>query len=74
MYLAVLLILAGWAVSFQSVAMFLYGSEVALVFHLRVVLVEEPWLAKRHGMQWETYASQVKRWLGRHSCLPSSAA
>jgi protein-S-isoprenylcysteine O-methyltransferase Ste14 len=35
-----------------------------VVFHLRVVLFEEPWLAETHGTEWLKYKNQVPRWLG----------
>jgi protein-S-isoprenylcysteine O-methyltransferase Ste14 len=29
-----------------------------------VVFGEEPWLARRHGQQWERYKASVSRWFG----------
>jgi len=63
MYVAVTLILVGWAVSFGLRGLYLYAAAVAAAFHLRVVLGEEPWLARTHGAQWEEYARRVPRWL-----------
>ena len=63
MYVAVLLILAGWAVGFQSRALTIYAIVVAAAFHLRVVFGEEPWLARTHGDAWARYKTQVRRWL-----------
>jgi protein-S-isoprenylcysteine O-methyltransferase Ste14 len=63
MYIAVALILLGWAISFLSVALFIYSLIVAIAFHYRVVLGEEPWLAKVHGEAWQQYSNQVRRWL-----------
>jgi protein-S-isoprenylcysteine O-methyltransferase Ste14 len=31
--------------------------------HLRVVLGEEPWLARTHGATWDDYTKRVRRWL-----------
>jgi protein-S-isoprenylcysteine O-methyltransferase Ste14 len=62
MYIAVTLILAGWAWAFALPGLLLYTVIVAAAFHLRVVLGEEPWLASTHGVQWEEYASRVPRW------------
>jgi protein-S-isoprenylcysteine O-methyltransferase Ste14 len=62
MYVAVALILLGWAVSFGSLGLFVYTIIVAIAFHLRVVLGEEPWLARTHGVQWQEYSSRVPRW------------
>ena len=54
MYLGVLLVLCGWAVLFRSRTHALYAMALAVAFHLRVILGEEPWLAH--------YAAQVPRW------------
>lgn len=62
MYVAVTLILVGWAASFGLLGLWVYTIVVAIAFHLRVVLGEEPWLARTHGAQWQEYASRVPRW------------
>jgi protein-S-isoprenylcysteine O-methyltransferase Ste14 len=36
---------------------------LGLVPLLRVVLAEEPWLARTHGAAWDDYARRVRRWL-----------
>jgi len=63
MYVAVTLILLGWAVSFGVPGLYIYALTVVVAFELRVVLGEEPWLAQRHGQQWDEYARRVPRWL-----------
>ena len=63
MYLAVLLILAGWALAYRSATLAVYAAALALAFHLRVVLGEEPWLARTHGAEWTAYEAAVPRWL-----------
>jgi protein-S-isoprenylcysteine O-methyltransferase Ste14 len=63
MYICVTLILLGWAVSFRSAGLLVYALAVALAFHLRVVLGEEPWLARTHGAAWQRYTRHVRRWL-----------
>lgn len=67
MYVAVLLVLCGWALGFHSEALAVYAAAVGAAFHLRVVLGEEPWLAKTHGEKWTRYQKQVPRWLGARS-------
>lgn len=62
MYLAVGVILSGWAVVFRSTALLAYALAVVVAFHLRVVLGEEPWLARRHGAAWQQYTRRVGRW------------
>ena len=65
MYIAVVLILIGWAVGFRSRALAIYAVVVTLAFHLRVVFGEEPWLARKYGDEWVRYRARVPRWLGR---------
>jgi protein-S-isoprenylcysteine O-methyltransferase Ste14 len=62
MYVAVTLVLLGWALCFWMWGLLVYAIVVAIAFHLRVVLGEEPWLAKTHGDQWKRYSSRVPRW------------
>jgi len=62
MYVAVTLMLLGWATSFGSPGLFVYAIVAAVAFHFRVVMHEEPWLARAHGEKWAQYASRVPRW------------
>lgn len=62
MYIGVLLILLGWAMAFGGRTLWLYAAGVAIAFHLRVVLGEEPWLAGTHGEAWSAYQERVPRW------------
>lgn len=64
MYIAVFLILSGWAIGFRSWPLALYAVVVLVAFHLRVVLHEEPWLARTFGDAWRQYRTRVPRWLG----------
>ena len=63
MYLAVTLMLIGWALGFLSRTLAIYTGFVMVGFHLRVVSGEEPWLEQRHGDAWREYQSRVRRWL-----------
>jgi protein-S-isoprenylcysteine O-methyltransferase Ste14 len=65
MYVAVVIILCGWALAFASRALWIYAATVAVAFHLRVVFGEEPWLARTHGVEWTAYRARVPRWLFR---------
>lgn len=67
MYVAVVIILIGWAVGFSSAGLALYAAAVAFAFHLRVVTYEEPWLARTYGAEWIAYRSRVFRWIGCRS-------
>lgn len=74
MYLAVLLILGGWAAGFRSWLLAGYAVGMAAVFHLRVLLHEEPWLARTHGERWLRYRTRVPRWVGLRSARDGSHA
>lgn len=63
MYVAVVTMLAGWALAFGSAALAAYAAVVAVAFHLRVVRHEEPFLARTHGERWASYSRRVPRWL-----------
>ena len=64
MYIAVVLILWGWALGFRSGGLAWYAAGMMLAFHLRVLLFEEPWLADTQGEAWEAYKERVPRWIG----------
>ena len=51
MYLAVVLILIGWAIGFRSRWLLLYALAMMVAFHLRVLLHEEPFLARTHRQE-----------------------
>jgi protein-S-isoprenylcysteine O-methyltransferase Ste14 len=69
MYIAVILVLWGWALGFRSRSLAIYALAMMLAFHLRVVLGEEPWLARTHGTKWDRYRARVPRWLPRPAWL-----
>jgi protein-S-isoprenylcysteine O-methyltransferase Ste14 len=64
MYVAVVLVLCGWALGFRSLPLAAYAIIVMIGFHLRVVFGEEPWLARTHGEAWTRYTARVPRWMG----------
>jgi protein-S-isoprenylcysteine O-methyltransferase Ste14 len=65
MYLGVLATILGQACWWQSGWVFVYGACVALAFHLRVILFEEPALRRLFGSAFEAYAARVPRWIPR---------
>jgi protein-S-isoprenylcysteine O-methyltransferase Ste14 len=64
MYVAVVLVLAGWALAYGTTVLAIYAAAVTLAFHLRIVFGEEPWLARTHGPDWVRYRTRVPRWFG----------
>jgi protein-S-isoprenylcysteine O-methyltransferase Ste14 len=65
MYLAVVLVVLGWAAWFGSAPLIPYAAALAVAFHLRVLLHEEPHLERAFGDAWRSYRRRVPRWLGR---------
>jgi len=63
MYVGGVLILSGEALLFASVALLLYLCLVWLVFHLFIILYEEPHLRKVFGTEYEKYCRDVRRWV-----------
>lgn len=72
MYVAVLIVLIGFALGYQSTRLAIYAAIVAVLFHLRVVMYEEPRLASLFGTDWAAYRARVPRWFGR-SAPPTTA-
>jgi protein-S-isoprenylcysteine O-methyltransferase Ste14 len=62
MYVGVGLILLGWAILYWSGLLLLYAASIAVAFHLRVVLAEEPRAARTFGEAWSAYRAQTPRW------------
>jgi protein-S-isoprenylcysteine O-methyltransferase Ste14 len=71
MYIAVILIICGWAISSGSLRLLAYALLMATIFHSRVVFGEEPELAKQFGETWDAYQKSVPRWLPRFHLLKS---
>ncbi len=73
MYVAVLAAILGQAILWASGGILIYLALIAAAFHLRVVITEEPVLRKKFGAGFDTYMSQVPRWVPRppgHPPLP----
>ncbi|HKA40113.1 MAG TPA: isoprenylcysteine carboxylmethyltransferase family protein [Burkholderiales bacterium] len=65
MYVSLLLFVGGWSVAAGSPVLAAYAAIVAVAFHLRVILHEEPWCAKTFGPEWSAYSARVPRWVPR---------
>src|SRR5438445_12569772 len=63
MYLGVLCVIFGQAELFRSVRILIYGVCLWLVFHLFVIVYEEPTLRKQFGASYEEYRRMVPRWM-----------
>ena len=63
MYCGVLLMVLGQALLFRSTATLWYAAALALIFHLFVLLYEEPTLRRQFGESYEQYRHSVPRWI-----------
>ena len=63
MYIGVVAILIGWCLLWDSRTLIIYTVSLAIGFHLRVLLFEEPWAARQFGAEWQSYRARVSRWL-----------
>lgn len=63
MYVSVLATVAGLAWWRASPLVAAYAAALAVAFHLRVVLGEEPVMAARFGEEWSAYRAAVRRWI-----------
>jgi protein-S-isoprenylcysteine O-methyltransferase Ste14 len=65
MYVAVLALIIGQGLIFETVALFAYGLAVWLCFTAFVLGYEEPTLRKQFGEQYDAYCKRVPRWIPR---------
>jgi protein-S-isoprenylcysteine O-methyltransferase Ste14 len=62
MYVGVVTLVLGWALRTGNPWNYAYAILLPVVFHLRVVLYEEPQLERLFGGNWEAYRRAVPRW------------
>jgi protein-S-isoprenylcysteine O-methyltransferase Ste14 len=67
MYIGAGTTLAGAALYYQSLSVFIYAGVFFLITHLFVVLYEESTLRQTFGDDYEDYRRRVGRWLPRRS-------
>jgi len=65
MYVAVVSTILGQALLLGNVALLEYGALVWLLFHLFVLLYEEPTLKASYGDEYEVFCTAVPRWIPR---------
>ena len=67
MYIGAEMTLAGAALYYESLSIFIYSCLFLLITHLFVVLYEEPTLRRTFGDEYEAYFRRVRRWLPKRS-------
>lgn len=63
MYVAVLSVIAGWAMLYEAPILWAYGAAVFVFFSLFIRLYEEPRLTREFGDEYTAYMKRVGRWL-----------
>lgn len=63
MYVAAVSILLGETIFFESTAMLIYALILFLIFHIWILIYEEPTLRKNFGASYEDYCRNIPRWL-----------
>jgi protein-S-isoprenylcysteine O-methyltransferase Ste14 len=65
MYVAVLALVLGQGLVLGSRVLLWYAALLALLFHLFVILYEEPTLGSQFGVPYRVYCQNVRRWWPR---------
>ncbi|MBS0453432.1 MAG: isoprenylcysteine carboxylmethyltransferase family protein [Proteobacteria bacterium] len=64
-YVAVVAVILGQALLFGDASLLWYGALLWLSFHVFVVVYEEPTLEQTFGTEYESFRSNVPRWIPR---------
>lgn len=63
MYVAIGMVLIGWALATASTMLWLYALLMLVAFHVRVVFLEERSLVETHRKDWPRYRTTAPRWI-----------
>ena len=63
MYLCVAFVLAGWCTLWDSTGLRIYALVTLCILFTRVLWLEERWVAREFGVQWDAYRARTPRWL-----------
>ena len=63
MYVGVMMILIGESIIFQSKNLWIYSGVVLVIFHVFILVHEEPRLRKDFGEAYTQYCKKVRRWI-----------
>ena len=63
MYVACVSVLIGEAIFFESAALLIYAFVLFFIFHIWILIYEEPTLRKSFGASYEEYCREASRWL-----------
>ena len=63
MYVGLILIILGWALTLRSERLLLYAMTVQLLVAVRVRTFEEPYASRHHRAEWDLYRASTPRWV-----------
>ncbi len=63
MYVSTLTILVGWSVLWDSPGLHIYTAVTLCVLVVRVCFLEEVWVERHFGSDWQRYRARTPRWL-----------
>ena len=72
MYVSVLALVVGQALIFGSTDLLIYAGVIWLLFHMFVLVYEEPALERQFGQSYAAYRANVPRWWPRLKPWPDS--
>ena len=65
MYVGVICVLLGESFLFESALLFIYAGVMFLIFHIWIIITEEPYLRSTFGESYKRYCESVPRWFFR---------
>jgi protein-S-isoprenylcysteine O-methyltransferase Ste14 len=65
MYVAVVITILGQGLILGNVTLLVYGGLVWLLFHVFVLIYEEPALRASFGSEYKSFCAEVPRWIPR---------
>ena len=63
MYVGLILIILGWALTLRSGRLLLYAVIIQMLVAIRVRTFEEPHAARHHRAEWDIYRASTPRWV-----------
>lgn len=63
MYVCVAFVLLGWSTLWNSTGLHIYVVVTLCVLFVRVMALEETWVARQFGAEWQSYRARTPRWL-----------
>jgi protein-S-isoprenylcysteine O-methyltransferase Ste14 len=63
MYVWTIVILLGWCVPWDSPGLYIHTAVTLCVVIAQVCFLEEVWIGRHFGSEWQAYRARTPRWL-----------